>query len=156
MARKANYREGDIFAVPLADGGYALGVVARMDGKGSVLGYFFDERYDDLPELAKDSLSAVDNVLIQKFGDLGLIRGSWSVIGRIAPWRRHEWPMPAFGRHEELTGRFLRVEYDDDDPNSRPSETEVSPEELEHLPEDGLAGFGFIEKRLSRILTEAP
>lgn len=154
MAKKSNYAEGDVFAVPLSQGGYGIGVVARMDGKGSVLGYFFGERHENLPDAAEVRLSAVDSVLVQKFGDLGLIRGSWPVIGRVAGWRRTEWPMPSFARHEELTGRYLRVEYDDDDPNSRPSETSVSREEFERLPEDGLAGFGFIETRLSRMLAE--
>lgn len=52
MARKLPYSEGDVFAVALRDGGYGTGVVARMDGKGSVLGYFFGRRYDKPPELA--------------------------------------------------------------------------------------------------------
>ncbi len=30
---KQKYEEGDWFAVPLRNGGYALGVVARLDGK---------------------------------------------------------------------------------------------------------------------------
>lgn len=63
--------------------------------------------------------------------------------------------MPAFGRHEELTDRYLRFEYADDDPNSRPDEVEISREEFEHLPEDGLAGFGFTEARLTRLLAAA-
>jgi len=157
MARKVPYSEGDVFAVPLRDGGYALGVVGRMDGKGSVLGYFFGHRYDEVPDLAHvGELNAVDNVLVQIFGDLGLIRGKWPVLGRLRVWRPEEWPMPAFGRHEELTGRYLRVEYADDDPNSRPREVEVPREEYQHLPEDGLAGFGFTEARLTRLLAASP
>jgi hypothetical protein len=153
MARKLPYSEGDVFAVPLGDGGYGVGVVARMNGQGAVLGYFFGQRYDEPPELGDvGELSAVDNVLVQVFGDLGLIRGKWPVVGALPGWLREEWPMPAFGRHEELTGRYLRVEYADDDPNSRPREVEVSREEFEHLPEDGMAGFGFIEARLTRLL----
>lgn len=157
MARKLTYSEGDVFAVPLGDGGYAAGVVARMNGKGAVLGYFFGQRYVDPPELADvGELSAVDNVLVQIFGDLGLMRGKWPVVGQLLGWRREEWPMPAFGRHEELTGRYLRVEYADDDPNSRPREVAVSREEFEHLPEDGLAGFGFTEARLTRLVAVSP
>lgn len=153
MAQKVRYREGDVFAVPLRDGGYGVGVVARSKGKGPVLGYFFGPRYDDVPDLDEVArLEAVDNVLVQKFGDLGLIRGKWPVIGSLPEWRREGWPMPAFGRHEELTGRYLRVEYADEDPNSRPREVEISREEFEHLPEDGLAGFGFTEARLTRLL----
>lgn len=153
MARKLTYGEGDVFAVPLRDGGYGVGVVARMNGKGAVLGYFFGRRYDEPPELGDlEDLVAIENVLVQCFGDLGLIRGTWPVVGRLPGWRREEWPMPAFGRREELTGRCWRVEYDDDDPNSRPREVLISLEECERLPEDGAAGSGFIEARLTRLL----
>jgi hypothetical protein len=155
MARKLPYAEGDVFAVPLeGDGGYGVGVVARASKKGPTLGYFFGPRRDEVPELSDvQDLEAVDNVLVAKFGDLGLIRGRWPIIGALPGWRREEWPMPAFGRDEQLSGRYLRVEYADDDPNSRPCEIEVSREEFERLPEDGLAGFGFIEARLTRVLT---
>src|SRR5213592_3499242 len=47
--RKLPYREGDVFAVPLQDGAYGIGVVARMDREGAVLGYFFDRRYESVP-----------------------------------------------------------------------------------------------------------
>jgi hypothetical protein len=154
MARRISYREGDVFAVPLHDGGFALGVVARATGKGPVLGYFFGPRRDVTPSVEEVSeLEAGDNVLIQRFGDLGLIRGSWQLLGALPEWRRDRWPMPAFGRHEELTGRYLRVEYADDDLNGPPREIEVSREEFERLPEDGLAGFAFTEARLSRLLS---
>jgi hypothetical protein len=153
MSHELPYGEGDVFAVPLHDGGYGIGLAARMDGEGSVLGYFFGPRYDELPELAEvPAFNPVDSVLIQIFGDVGLVRGQWQVLGRLPGWRREEWPMPAFGRHEELTDRYLRVEYADDDPNGRPQETVISRAEFEHLPEDGLAGFGFTEARLSRLL----
>jgi Immunity protein 26 len=157
MAKRVRYQEGDVFAVPLRDGGYGVGVVARASSKGPVLGYFLGPRRDDVPELSEvEDLEAVDNVLVQKFGDLGLIRGKWPLIGHLPGWRREQWPMPAFGRHEELTGRYLRVEYADDDPNSRPREVEISRDEFEHLPEDGLAGFGFTEARLTRLLATSP
>jgi hypothetical protein len=74
------------------------------------------------------------------------------VIGQLSGWQRDKWPMSAFGRREELTGRCWRVEYDDDDPNSRPRETLISTEECERLPEDGAAGFGFVEARMTRLL----
>jgi hypothetical protein len=154
MAQKLAYAEGDVFAVPLGGGGYAVGVVARMNGRGAVLGYFFEQRYELAPTLAGvGELDAVDNALIAIFGDLGLIRGKWPVLGRLPGWRRQEWPMPAFGRHEQVTGRYFRVEYDDDDPSSRPSEVEIPRHEFDRLPEDGMAGFGFIEARLTRLST---
>ena len=147
------YAEGDVFAVPLRDGGYAVGVVARMDSRGSVLGYFFGEHYDEPPALAEISdLNPVDNIWIKIFGDLGLIRGKWPVLGQLSGWSRERWPMPSFGRHEELTDRYFCVEYADDDPNSQPREREISQAEFAYLPEDGLAGFGFVETRLTTLL----
>lgn len=154
MAKKVRYAEGDVFAVPLeGNGGYGVGVVARASKKGPALGYFFGPRRGAVPGLSEvGDLAAVDNVMVAKFGDLGLIRGMWPIIGGLPGWRREEWPMPAFGRDEQLSGRLLRVEYADDDPNSRPREVQVSREEFEHLPEDGLAGFGFVEARMTRLL----
>jgi hypothetical protein len=56
-------------------------------------------------------------------------------------------------RAEQLSGSYLRVEYADDDPNTRPREVEVSREEFERLPEDDLAGFRYVEARLTRLLS---
>jgi hypothetical protein len=148
------YHEGDLFAVPMRDGGYAIGLVARMNGEGPVLGYFFGGRYDHVPDAAELRGHSTDEAIFAKiFGDLGLIRGAWPVAGRLPGWRRDDWPMPAFGRREPLTGRCFRVEYADDDPASLQGEMPISPEELEHLPEDGLAGVGFIETPLSWLLS---
>lgn len=153
MANRFPYREGDVFAVPLDEGGYAVGVAARTNREGVVLGYFFGRRFaeppkvDDLTELRSE-----DAVLLKAFGDLGLVQGSWPVLGQMPGWRREAWPAPAFGRTEPLTGRLLRVEYRDDDPNSPPREVEVSRPEFETLPEEGLAGFEFMQERLSRVL----
>ena len=93
-----------------------------------------------------------DSSASRRLMDLGLIRGNWPVIGQLPAWERHRWPMPAFGRREELTGRCWRVEYDDDDLNSRPRETLVAREECDRLPEDGAAGSAFVEARMTRLL----
>ena len=154
MAPALPYTEGDVFAVPLAEDGYAVGVVARMDGQGIVVGYFFGPLRGAPPEANEFAdLHAVDNVLVQRFGDVGLIRGKWPILGPLPNWRREEWPTPAFGRHEELTSRYFRVEYPDDYPNGLPRESQIARDEFDHLPEDGLAGFGFVEARLTQLLT---
>lgn len=85
-------------------------------------------------------------MLIQRFGDLGLIRGTWPVAGSLPEWRREDWPIPAFGGRDKLTSGYVRVEYVNDDPNSRPREVPISQEEFERLPDHALAGFGFTEK----------
>lgn len=64
--RELAHREDDVFAVPLRDGGYGIGVVARRDGKRAVLGYFFDPRYDSPPAVHNiGGLTALDAVLVQ-------------------------------------------------------------------------------------------
>ena len=149
----ARYREGDLFAVPLRDGGYGVGLAIRASSDGVVVGYFFRARFEEPPRPEEiGSLSRDEAVWVKAFGDLRLLDGAWPVLGPLPGWRREEWPMPAFGRDESLTKRFLRVEYDDDNPNSRPRETPITEEEFERLPLDGLAGAGSVEKRLTRLL----
>lgn len=153
MAAGLSYREGDLFAVPLDAGGYAVGLAARVNREGVIVGYFPGQRFDELPEAADlAGLGPSDAVLVKAFGDLGLATGEWPIIGQLPGWHREDWPMPVFGRREPLTGRLLRVEYADDDPNAEPREVEISQHEFEDLPENGLAGVELMQKLLSRVL----
>jgi hypothetical protein len=145
--------KGTLFAVPIDGGGWGLGLATRINGEGIAVGYFFAPRLQETPSSSDPRrLCPEDAIWVVRFGDLGLIQGSWPVGGTLWHWRREDWPMPAFGRKESLTDRFWRVEYSDDDPNDLASETAITAEEFERLPEDGLAGFRFVEERLSRLL----
>lgn len=62
--------------------------------------------------------------------------------------------MPAFGRYVEMDGKAWRVEYQDDNPNSIPSETRVSPDEAQRLPNNALLGAGVVEATLTKRLSE--
>jgi hypothetical protein len=70
----------------------------------------------------------------------------------VEPWDSKQWAMPVFIRHEELTGRTLRVIYDDADPSHFVREEQVPPGQVEQGPEDDLMGAGFTEIRLTRLL----
>lgn len=150
-----NYGEGDWFAVPLRQGDFAVGVIARAmpSNEGILLGYFFGPRRHDLPRLdeVKD-LSASDAVLVERFGDLGLVQGIWPLLGRTGEWDRSAWPTPVFGRFEELTGRAFKVIYDDANPNRLVREKKVDPDDLVGFPKDGLSGAGAVERILTRLL----
>ncbi|WP_198152979.1 Imm26 family immunity protein [Pseudofrankia sp. DC12] len=138
---KTSYREGDWFAVPLREGGYAIGIVARANRDGVLLGYFFGPRRDAVPTLADvQGLLPGDAALVGKFGHLGLKQGKWLVLGRLDGWHRDLWPMPALVRYEELSGRSFKVFYDDDDPNRLIREEEILPGAAEQGPKDGLMG----------------
>ena len=153
MARRLPYGDGDWFAVPLRDGsGFAVGVVARHDRRGGVIGYFFRERLAEVPSLESvPSLAAQDAVRVMRFGDLGLIKGQWPVLGRRDDWSADEWPMPVFGRREP-TGRAFRVVYSPDDLRGPVVEELISDDECDQLPRDALSGAGAVERVLTALL----
>lgn len=139
--------------MPLSSGGYALGLIAGSGRGGVTLGYFFGPRLgsipapDQIPALRPDRASYV-----AMFGDLGLINGAWFVVGPLPHFEETDWPTPVFGRQEGSKGRLLSVTYPDHDLDRRPREREISAEEFEGLPKDGLAGAGYVAKRLDRLL----
>jgi Immunity protein 26 len=149
---KVNYREGDLFAVPLRDGGFATGVVARANPKAALLGYFFGPRREAIPTLADvASLKPNEAVLVGRFGHLGLTQSTWPIIGRLTNWDRAEWPTPVFTRFEELSGRTFTAIYDDDDPAKLLRE-ELASGPAATGPNDGLMGAGYVERSLSALL----
>ena len=150
-----SYGEGDWFAIPLKDGGFGIGLIARANRKGVLLGYFFGPRQVAAPSLEDAAeLSPEQAILVQRFGHLGLKQKTWPLLGRLDGWDRHQWPVPIFIRHEELTGRVLRVIYDDDDPSLRLRSEPVPRGQVEDGPKDGLMGAGFAENLLSRLLAD--
>lgn len=151
--RKLPYSEGSVFLVPLEEGGYARGVVARSAPKGKILlGYFFGPRIEAESDMHLESLNAENSVLCLIFGDLGLIKNEWSVIGSIPNWDRTKWPMIETIRRDSL-GRLkpVLVRYADDDPSQVVAEEVL--ESDRDLPTSGLAGYGFVEALLSKKLS---
>jgi hypothetical protein len=152
---RQRYGVGDWFAVPLRDGGFGVGLIARMEPQGAVLlGYFFGPRRSALPDLGEVAkYRASDAVMVRRFGGLDLRRGAWPIIGRLPGWESHEWPMPVFGRQVEFEGVAWRVEYRDDDPNATPRETRISVDECKRLPPNGVFGSGLVEILMTMALT---
>ena len=148
---KIPYQEGDWFAIPLQDKSYVVGLVARMDRKGAILGYFFDTRWGALPQLEKlKELTASQAAFVRVFGDLALIKKEWYVLGRTSNWIRDNWPVPTFGRMAELDGSAWKVEYSDEDFSRPIRETAISIEECSKLPKDALLGARAVEGLLRR------
>lgn len=157
MKRKTKlpYAEGDWFAVPLRNGGYAVGLIARSGPSGKVLfGYFFGPKRDKLPTIDEvHGLTATHAILIGQFGDLGLLKGRWPILGGASRWEREAWPMPSLARIDVVSGAARKVTYSEDDPNRPIRETTCDPEEARQLPRDSLMGAGAVEIRLTNLLS---
>ena len=147
--------EGDWYAVPLQNGGYAVGVVARTGKRGALFGYFFGPRREQLPTLDEvRELGLGDAISFELFGDLGIQNGKWTRLGRLETWERDKWPLPEFGRIEnEATGVAWIINYASGDLGDQPRERRCSVEEARRLPLDRWAGSGAVEIRLTQKLS---
>ncbi len=162
-AERLIYEEGTWFAVPLRQGGYAVGRVARRAPEGKIiLAYLFGPNRERVPTVNElDHLEPDEAVKVIRAGDLGLLDGSWPVIGDSPRWERERWPMPTFIRKEPripayilgetIAPRAWRVIYSDDDPNTVVSEEQI-PYETTGLAPDSLHGHKAAETYLSQIL----
>ncbi len=150
--KNLGYGEGSWFSVPLLEGGYSLGVVARLDGAGSVFGYFFGPQRACKPESSDiQGLGSADAIYSCQFGDLGLIEGTWPlVVDGCTNWDRDRWPLPAFVRVDRISGKALKVIYSDE--LELVSEEPCAPNLAEVCPQDGLAGYRFVEIALTKRL----
>lgn len=144
MAKKRPlpYKEGSWFAVPIAPGGYVLGVVARHDARGKALGYFFGSVHDSVPNLEEaKELDASQAAFCCFFGDLGLIKGRWPILGDL-DWTRESWPLPTFIRTSGSSSRL--VEYSEKDLTVR-EEMLCDSASKKQYPSDGLYGAKAVE-----------
>lgn len=144
---------GTAFLVPLRDGGFALGVLARADKKGSAFGYFFGPRVSSAAEVRLDRVVPEDALLVGMFGDLEIIRGNWPIIGKIDTWSPDRWSMPPLSRIDENAGRAWLSTYDD--AMQCVTEVEIDPVDAYRYPYDRLMGAGAVELRLTKLLKGA-
>jgi hypothetical protein len=146
-----HFPEGTWFAVPLRDGGFCRGLMARTDGKGRAFGYFFGPKASSADELPNVSgLRPTDAILVGRFGDLGLISGKWKVIGKAAPWDRAAWPMLPFIRVDEKADTAMMTTLNDE--FEIISDEPCDPSLAKAFPKDSMMGYGFVEIRLTRLL----
>jgi hypothetical protein len=150
---KLPYSESSVFLVPLRNGGYARGVVARSNVEGRILlGYFFGPRLASTNEVALEDLEPSSTIHRVRCGDLGLVKGEWQIVGTVSNWDRSKWPMPEFIRRDDLSKKAWLVRYSDNNPNR--IETEFPVEFDSDMPRDSVSGYGAVEITLTRLLSE--
>lgn len=149
---KQPYHEGSWFAVPLNNGGYAAGLVARMSPQGKImLAYLFGPKRATIPTLADvQGLTAADAAKAIRTGDMALANGRWPVLGDVENFNRNDWPVPVFIRRSDSLKRAWQATYADDP--AKP-EREISvPYETGGLESDSLFGYGSTELLLTKLL----
>jgi hypothetical protein len=153
--KKLPYGEGDVFCVPLADGTFSLGVIARMTNAGKVLlGYFFTTVFRQCPNVeTMPLLRAEDAARIIRFGDLGLFNGEWTVVGRLPEWQRADWPMPPFIMRPPLTNTASLIFYSDEDPNKVSRIVKCDPN-IDAYAKDSVFGYGAVAALIRQIVSE--
>jgi hypothetical protein len=151
--KRLPYSEGSVFLVPLRDGGYARGVVARSTRQGIVLlGYFFGPKVGLANDCIVTDLLPREAILRVRFGDLRLINGEWPIVGTVPNWDRSQWSMPDFVRRDPYREKAWLIRYSDDDPNKV---VEEHPNEfVSTLEEDVLRGWGVLEEVLTNRLSQ--
>lgn len=155
-SKKQKYSEGDLFGVPLADGGFGVGLVVRKSKRGVLFGYFFGPRREDIPALDElHGLEPARSVLAGLFGDLDIRDSLWPVIGGMPGWSRERWPLPYFkGRGESDDGSTVRITRDEDDLTTKLSIVKFPSAASFEGVKDGLMGSGFAALRLNRLIGE--
>lgn len=152
---KLPYAEGTVFLVPLRDGGYARGVVARANKRGKGLfGYFFGPRIHFKEDASLDDLSPANAIKRLMFCDPGLVDGEWPILGTVPIWNRADWPMPDFVRRD-LLGRRKPVLVRRSDKDPMQIETEYSVDDDSGLETYSISGHGAVEIKLSKLLANA-
>lgn len=143
--------EGSIFLVPLLNGGYTLGLVARHYKHGTLF-YFFKEKY--ATKIEKIPIEAIrkDNILwVKQGGDGAFIKHTWPILGVLPKWDKDEWPIPVFKTKDILKGFPIAVFLDERlEEIDRKRITEKEAKQIKW--KNGIAGTGYIEEELSELL----
>lgn len=149
MAKRIKYSPGQIFAIPL-NHFYVAGIIIRED-ESILLGCFFKQKFNNVPALIDVNTAADNIILVKLFGSLGLDKKHWVIIGSLPDFNISEWKIPVFKRKDAISGEYYKVFYND---KLGRVKTELADpgENLDSYPDDGTAGYGFIEKRLLRLL----
>jgi len=85
VKKRVRFAEGDVFLIPLTQGGFAVGLIARYDLRGhGVLAYIFNRTVDEAGELDIDHVVSKEMVVdVVDFAMRSLVSGSWPIVGRL-------------------------------------------------------------------------
>jgi hypothetical protein len=151
---RQRYREGDWFAVPLGEGTWALGRIAR-EHRGIVFAYFFAPALRWQPTLEDARGLNAESALTQMLvSHLDLRDGVWPVLGQ-EEWDPGAWPMVEFERTMQSPGqdeRLYAIRWDERTLNEELEARPLDNSEAGKRPRDVLSGSGAAAARLRHAL----
>jgi len=116
-----------------------------------ILAYFLNRLYDNLPSASKIEFEKRNIIYIVKASALGLKKGVWPILGNWGNWNRDEWNVPPFFKKDLIDHTKYKIFYDVHLKFIKQEAINES-EDFSTYPADGVAGYGFVEKRLLRLL----
>jgi len=149
--KKNNLQEGDLFKLPMVKDYFVIGLIVRIKGM-LMYAVFFDGKDESILEITGfDPLN--EKIILRRIcSALGLKNGDWKILGKTTKWNKKDWPIPLFRRKDLISGNYSLIKYNDE--LKEISETVAKAnEKLDHYPEDGVAGYGLIEKQLAKLLS---
>ena len=153
---RKNYKEGGWFAIPVSEGQFALGLMARTPRGHGAIGYFFGP-YTSIPEAEKAShqVSRNDAIEIADFSDLAIWDGQWPILRSSERWDRSQWPVPDMTRIDIVTGRYAHLSRYDDKFKFQ-WEIVISVEDAVRFPEDCCRGSESLRIALEMLFADPP
>jgi Immunity protein 26 len=114
-------QEGNVVSIPLTDGRFAVGVLARVETARprkpyGIFVYFFGPYLSS--DISQNRISALESskaILCLKTSALDIYREIWKTVGRIEPWDRKAWPLPELFQNNLGSNIFYKVRLDERD-----------------------------------------
>ena len=149
MMKKEKVIAGTLFALPLNEQ-FGVGLIAAVNGP-IALSYFFKKTFDQIPPCSQVKVDRSEIAWIKIISTMGITKGYWRIIGYDASFDSNEWPIPFFRNKSAINDQWYKVSYNSQlEEIKREVVSNIS--EIQHLPDDGIAGTTFVEKKLLNLL----
>jgi hypothetical protein len=157
--RPPTYQEGDVFSVWRREGERCPLVVCRRSSKGRE-GYkllyvwaFEPGATETLLSIAalEPSILYPRVLLLGCTGDIAIMSGRWTRLGRVAGFTRRAWPMPPETRIPGGSNEAY-LDWRDQDTFERLGATPIAMDDVPHYPEGGVMDPGALEGMLHYYL----
>ena len=151
MVLMKDIHEGQGLCIPLNDGTFALGIIARENPNKAILGYFLPRRFAQKPTSVTADFR-LDLYWIHIFGIPRTGKKDWETIPLAGVWDRDRWPVPPFSAYSEEDDMASLFYYNDTDLLTPVRTERCSPEVAKRYFQHSVANAAFIEDWLNMYL----